>query len=88
MNSFDMILPSSLGEALATLSESGEEVRVLAGGQDLLGELDNHLAEPAALVNLKRIPCLDSIEWDAEGGLTIWPLVTIAALEREARITG
>ena len=34
----------------------------MAGGQDLLTEMKEHLVEPERVVNLKSIPGLDAIE--------------------------
>jgi xanthine dehydrogenase YagS FAD-binding subunit len=58
----------------------------MAGGQDLLGEMKEHLIEPAQVVNLKHIAGLDAIEIDKTGALTIGALVTIAQLEEHAGV--
>ncbi|WP_066933446.1 FAD binding domain-containing protein [Microtetraspora fusca] len=53
--SFDYVRASSLDEALETLSEHGEEAKVLAGGQSLLPLLRLRLAYPGTLVDLGRV---------------------------------
>ncbi len=88
MKSFDMLLPRTLEEAVAALPTSDaldarRRVRLLAGGQDLLGELKEHLEEPETLVNLKGIPGLDGIAPQPNDGLAIGALATVAALEAE-----
>lgn len=59
---FDYSSPRSLDEALARLSEVGDEGRVLAGGQSLIPMMKLRLAAPAVLVDINKIPGLDRIE--------------------------
>jgi len=81
--SFEYHAPKSLPEAiglLGTLGTSGEEVKILSGGQSLLPLLKLRFARPAHLVDINRIPGLDYIK--EEGGvLKIGALVREAALE-------
>jgi xanthine dehydrogenase YagS FAD-binding subunit len=60
-----------------------DSVKLMAGGQDLLGELKEHLIEPASVVNLKHIAGLDALELK-DGELNLGALVTIAALADHA----
>ncbi len=57
--------PTSLDEALTLLSEDG--AKVLAGGQSLLPLLSMRLASPATLVDINRIPGLDSVAVTGDG---------------------
>ncbi|MFF5210835.1 FAD binding domain-containing protein [Streptosporangium sp. NPDC000396] len=62
---FDYIRPTSLDEACRVLGDaesSGEDVKVLAGGQSLLPLLRLRLAYPTALVDLGRLPELRGVE--------------------------
>src|SRR5688572_3550606 len=84
MKAFQMIQPASLEQALEQLPEPRDKerqakVKLLAGGQDLLGELKERLIEPETLVNLKSIPGLDGIAVGAEGA-------TFGALARLSQI--
>jgi xanthine dehydrogenase YagS FAD-binding subunit len=89
MKAFTLKTPTTLDKAielLADRSKSGArgsrgKIQLLAGGQDLLTEMKEHLAEPEVLVNLKRIPGLDRLEVDVAGKATIGALATVAALE-------
>ena len=45
---FDYTAPTSLEDALAALSEGGEDAKVLAGGQSLLPVLRLRMAAPGA----------------------------------------
>lgn len=71
---FDYVVASSLDEALAAKAELGDETRFLAGGQSLLPMMKIRLANPTALVDINRLPDLDSIE-RVNGHLRIGALV-------------
>lgn len=53
---------TSIGEALQLLAEYGPKARLIAGGTDLLIELERHLRpEVETLIDISRLPNLDSI---------------------------
>jgi len=60
--SFDYIAPTTLDEALAVLADRGDEVKVLAGGQSLIPLMKLRFAQPPMLVDINRIPGLDTID--------------------------
>jgi carbon-monoxide dehydrogenase medium subunit len=70
--------PSSVDQAVALLGEL-DDCRLLAGGHSLLPAMKLRLSTPAALVDIGRIPGLDSIERE-DGGLRIGALATHAAV--------
>ena len=57
---FDYVAPETLDEATSALRDN-PEAKVLAGGQSLLPLLNFRLAQPALLVDLRRVPDLDGI---------------------------
>jgi len=71
--------PATLDEALAVLSDEGEGAKVLAGGQSLLPLLSMRLAAPATLVDINRVPGLDTVEASGDG-------VTVGALVRHNQL--
>ncbi len=73
--------PGSLDEALAVLSSEGEGAKVLAGGQSLIPLLSMRLAAPATLVDINRVPGLDTVEATGDG-------VTDGALVRHNSLLG
>ena len=79
---FDYHAPGSLEEALSLL-ESLDDAKVMSGGQSLLPMLKLRLASPANIVDIGRIPGLDSIT-ESDGHLRIGALVTETALEESA----
>lgn len=86
MNQFDIAMPSNLEEALALLADDDANAAPLAGGQDLLTELKEGLADPGTLVDLSGLDGLDSLEWGADGSLSIGALVTLEQLADDAGI--
>jgi xanthine dehydrogenase YagS FAD-binding subunit len=63
----------------------GEEGRYLAGGQDLLSEMKEYIAEPKILVNVKSLPGLNKIETRRD----VWTIgtnVTISQIEEHEGI--
>ncbi len=79
---FDYHAPGSLEEALALLGEL-DDPKVMSGGQSLLPMLKLRLASPANIVDISRIPGLDSIT-ETASFLRIGALVTETALEESS----
>ena len=91
MRAFDWIQPKTLDQVLELLpgprdTKQRDRVKLLAGGQDLLGELKEYLVQPEQVVDLKSVPGLAALEFAADGGITISALVTLAALESSAEL--
>jgi aerobic carbon-monoxide dehydrogenase medium subunit len=76
---FDHHAPETLEEALDVLARTGEDAKVLAGGQSLIPLLNMRLASPGHLVDINRLTSLDTLEVTAEG-------VRVGALARHARV--
>lgn len=72
----DYFIPDSLDRTLALLAEWQGEARIIAGGTDLIVEFDRKLRSPCALIDISRLPGLDSIHLDVEGWIHLGPLVT------------
>ncbi len=79
---FDYHAPGSLEEALSLLGRL-DDAKVMSGGQSLLPMLKLRLATPANIVDIGRVPGLDSIS-EEDGYLRIGALVTETALEESA----
>lgn len=71
--------PRSLSEAVELLATVGPRARVLAGGTDLVPWLRDQLLEVDALIDLKRVGELGSLEIDGDR-LDIGALVTFSEL--------
>lgn len=80
------LAPATLDEALAVIAEHGARARVVAGGTDLLVELDRRIGgEVDVLVDLTRIAGLGTIALDG-GHLSLGPLVTHNQTATDPRI--
>jgi len=78
MKPFAYEAPESVAAAVALLAEKGKRARPLAGGTDLLPQLRQGRWDLDSVVDIKRIPELTRIVFDAGTGLTVGSAVTCA----------
>lgn len=71
MRDFEYIAPTTLEEALAALARHGGEAKLVAGGTDILGQMKKGVISPKFVISLGRIPGLEGIGGNEEGGVTI-----------------
>ncbi|OFV87977.1 MAG: hypothetical protein A3J75_05855 [Acidobacteria bacterium RBG_16_68_9] len=81
MNAFEYRRAQTLDEALELLAQYAGDVRILAGGTDLLVKMWNTRLRPRILVDPKGVRELQELRYDPVEGLTIGALVTIRDLE-------
>jgi carbon-monoxide dehydrogenase medium subunit len=86
MKNFDYLEPTTVAEACSLLKQHGSEAKVFAGGSHLTILMKQGLLEPKSLVNIKKIPELKGIRYDAKEGLIIGALVTHRELETSALV--
>ena len=67
--------PSSLGDAIALLARASGTSRVLAGGTDVIVQMETDLIEPDLVVDIKKIPELREIAME-NGGFQVGAAVT------------
>ncbi len=77
---FEYARARTIPEAIALLQQHGEDAKILSGGQSLIPMMKLRIARPAWLIDINRVPGLDSIE-EQPGYLKIGGLVREAALE-------
>ncbi|MBI3303102.1 MAG: xanthine dehydrogenase family protein subunit M [Deltaproteobacteria bacterium] len=80
---FEYYTPASLDEALALLSQHGDDAKLLAGGHSLLPALKLRLSSVGHLIDLGRIDGLAYIKED-KGGLCIGTCTTHYEVETSA----
>lgn len=78
--SFEYFAPRSLPEAIELLSAHRDDVKVLSGGQSLLPLMKMRLSKPGYIVDIGKIPGLDTIV-EEDDSLIIGALVTHDQME-------
>lgn len=76
---FDYVRPSSVDEAIAALSDSGEDVKIMAGGQSLIPVMRLRLGNPEKVVDLGGIEELRGVREDGDA-------IVIGAMTTHAEI--
>jgi len=79
---FHYVRCTSAAEAVALLSEAGDDAKLLAGGQSLVPLLNFRLARPSVLVDVNPLRDLAYVRESADGELHIGALCRQATLER------
>jgi CO/xanthine dehydrogenase FAD-binding subunit len=79
---FEYLAPDSSEEALALLTEHGDEATVLAGGQSLIPMMNLRIAAPSRVIDIMRIAELRVIR-SVDGWIEIGAGVRMAQAERE-----
>ncbi|HEV3498460.1 MAG TPA: FAD binding domain-containing protein [Actinomycetes bacterium] len=85
--SFEYVAPATLEEALDTLARFEDDAKVLAGGQSLIPLMKLRLAAPRAVVDINRLPGLDTLA-AGDGGLRIGALVRTKTCEQSDLLGG
>lgn len=63
--------PTSLDQAIGLLAAAGNDGRMLAGGTDLIIQMRAGVREPGQVIDAKKIPELQTLSYDAQGGLRL-----------------
>jgi carbon-monoxide dehydrogenase medium subunit len=83
---FDLVLPDTVDQCLRALVERGPDVKLVAGGTDLLPQMKSGTARPGWIVDLSGIAELRELERAPGGGLRIGAAVTARMLERDPAV--
>jgi carbon-monoxide dehydrogenase medium subunit len=68
--------PQSVGEALQLLAKYQSSARLIAGGTDLIVEIERGVRAPGVVIDISRIPQIDNIYQDDQQTIHLGPLVT------------
>ncbi|OPY66192.1 MAG: Carbon monoxide dehydrogenase medium chain [Syntrophorhabdaceae bacterium PtaU1.Bin034] len=78
---FDYVTAHSLEEAGNLAAELGDKCVVLAGGTDVIVAMKDRLRKPEHVLDIKRIPGIDRLEYVPGEGLKIGALTTLRTIE-------
>jgi carbon-monoxide dehydrogenase medium subunit len=81
MHEFRYLEPRSVAEACRMLAEYGGQAKLLAGGTDLVVQMNAGRHRPEAVIYIGNLPDLRGIRFDARTGLTVGSLATLRELE-------
>ena len=87
VSGFSVVRPRTIDEAVHALADHGAEAMVLAGGTDVIPNLQMRLFEPRVLVDLKSLHSLSGVSFSERDGLRIGALTTLTGLLGE-RVIG
>ena len=83
---FEYLEPESIKEALTMLSQYQGKSKIIAGGTDVMLQVRNKVIRPEVVVDITRIPGLDTIAFDDPQGVRLGALTTIRALETSVEL--
>jgi 4-hydroxybenzoyl-CoA reductase subunit beta len=83
---FALLRPRALDEALGQLSAHGPEAMIVAGGTDVVPNLQAGLYSPKAMVDIKGIHDLKGISFHPERGLEIGALSSITEVAESPHV--
>jgi len=80
MPAFHVERPASVAETVRVLASHGSEAMVIAGGTDVVPNLQMRLFSPRVVVDIKPLRELSGVSFDAKQGLRIGALTTLTQL--------
>lgn len=83
----DFQKPSSLADALKLLNKSASNIKLLAGGTDVVFNMRGRLFEPDILLSIKDLPELQKVIEMPDGSLSIGAGCRLTDLERHSLVT-
>jgi carbon-monoxide dehydrogenase medium subunit len=86
MTDIDYAAPKTVAEAVALLADKGDRARVLAGGTDIIVQVREHRRDLDLLVDVKNIPEVNELAYDAKQGLRIGAAVPCYRIYEHAQI--
>ncbi|MDD5987694.1 MAG: xanthine dehydrogenase family protein subunit M [Eubacteriales bacterium] len=79
---FDLLIPKTLDEALTTLAERGNEIKVVAGGTDVYVSMHGKYQSFPAIMDIKHLQELKEFSFAEGKGAVIGALTTHHTLDR------
>ena len=87
MEPFEFVSPSSIDEAVKVLASKGDQARIMAGGTDMLVQMRAGRRTAPLVVDIKGIPELNVMSYDATKGLTLGAAVPCYKIYQDATLS-
>ncbi len=84
--SFDYVRAETYEDAVQLLLEHRQEVRLMMGGTDLLVQMRNRASRPKLVLDVKHLPGMRDIIYDAAAGLSVGAAVTMNQLANDSQV--
>ena len=79
---FKLLRPRTVDEAVGSLAKHAANIRILAGGTDLIPSMQQKLLEPEYVLDLRSVPGLRGIRSRVNAGAEIGALTPLSEIER------
>jgi 4-hydroxybenzoyl-CoA reductase subunit beta len=79
---FKLLRPRSINDAVSMLADHATDIRILAGGTDLLPSMRQRLFEPKYLLDVRHIAELKGIRTEPDGSVEIGALTPLTVIEK------
>jgi carbon-monoxide dehydrogenase medium subunit len=86
VRAFAYAAPQSVQEAIDLLARADGDSRPLAGGTDLITQMKENRKNPRLVMDVKRIPELNILSWNAQQGLRIGAAVSCTRIATFASV--
>ncbi|HEX8801496.1 MAG TPA: FAD binding domain-containing protein, partial [Terriglobales bacterium] len=83
---FQLLRPENLDQVVSLLARRAGDLKVIAGGTDLLPSMRQKLFTPPFLLDLRGVDELRGIRTMPDGSVSIGALTTLAEIEHSALI--
>ena len=85
MRDFEYFEPTNIEETVLLLNKHGDKAKIIAGGTDLIPQMQERKIRPEYVINIGHIPSLGYIKNDA-GTVKIGTLTTLRDIEKSAEL--
>jgi len=86
MEPFRFEIPKNLDQVYEIIGNTNGEVRPLAGGTDLIDQIRQGRRNPSVVVDMKRIPELNRLDWEPNIGLHIGAATSCARVYEDETV--
>jgi xanthine dehydrogenase FAD-binding subunit len=86
MRAIQYAAPTTIEDAVSLLRELGPRARVLAGGTDLIPQMNEHIRDVEVVVDGKRIPDLMELSFDPDRGLILGAAVPCCRIYEDTTV--